>query len=295
MTWTSPFSLPGRWFKGNLHTHTTQSDGLLSPEQAIAWYREHGYDFISITDHWVLTPGEVIGRDFITITGSELHGPGYHLVALGIPALPDRDLADSPQALTDAIVSQGGLSFMAHPYWSGQTSADIAPVKSALGIEVFNAVCENARGLGYSRVHWDQLLAGGLRLTGLAVDDVHWKHGAQGQGFIMARAERLEEPLILEAIRQGHFYASTGPLIRNLAVVSLSGQPALQVHCSQCNHITFYATNHQGCRFSAKDGRLLENAVFPFAPDQIYLRVECQDQSGRIAWSNPVYYDQVAG
>lgn len=37
MTWTSPFSLPGRWLKGNLHTHTIQSDGALSPADALGW------------------------------------------------------------------------------------------------------------------------------------------------------------------------------------------------------------------------------------------------------------------
>ena len=38
---TLPFAQPGYWFKGNLHTHTTQSDGEYTPDQAIAWYRAH--------------------------------------------------------------------------------------------------------------------------------------------------------------------------------------------------------------------------------------------------------------
>ncbi len=37
----APFEAAGYWFKGNLHTHTTQSDGEISPEEAIAWYRQH--------------------------------------------------------------------------------------------------------------------------------------------------------------------------------------------------------------------------------------------------------------
>ena len=39
------------FFKGNLHCHTTNSDGKLTPEECKAFYREHGYDFLSITDH----------------------------------------------------------------------------------------------------------------------------------------------------------------------------------------------------------------------------------------------------
>ena len=37
--------------KGNLHTHTTFSDGRLPIDEVIARYRELGYDFLAITDH----------------------------------------------------------------------------------------------------------------------------------------------------------------------------------------------------------------------------------------------------
>ena len=44
-----------RWYKGNLHTHTTRSDGRKSPEEVADLYREQGYDFLALTDHWVLS------------------------------------------------------------------------------------------------------------------------------------------------------------------------------------------------------------------------------------------------
>ena len=40
-----------RWWKGNTHTHSWWSDGDSPPENAAAWYREHGYDFLVISDH----------------------------------------------------------------------------------------------------------------------------------------------------------------------------------------------------------------------------------------------------
>lgn len=295
MSWLSPFSSPGRWLKGNLHTHTTQSDGLQSPEQAIAWYRDRGYDFCAVTDHWVYTPGRVIDADFCTLAGAELHGPGYHMLALGISSLPDRELEGSPAALASAIRAQGGLAYFAHPYWTGQTSAEIATVADIAGIEVFNAVCENMDGLGYSSIHWDELLAQGRRLTGLAVDDVHWKHGAEGQAFVMVRAETPQEDKILNALRLGHFYASTGPCLMDLCVVSQAGQPALRVRCSPCQSITFYAKASLGHRFSADAPSALDTAIYPIKPDQVYLRVECRDHRGKIAWSNPVFVADVLG
>lgn len=42
-----------KWYKGNLHTHTTNSDGRLAPEVVINLYKEAGYDFLALTDHWV--------------------------------------------------------------------------------------------------------------------------------------------------------------------------------------------------------------------------------------------------
>jgi len=296
MTWTSPFSLPGHWYKGNLHTHTTQSDGLLPPDQALAWYREHGYDFCAITDHWVFTPGDSTASDFCQIAGAELHGRGYHMLALGLSHLPDRALEDSPAALAAAVCAQGGLAYFAHPYWTGQTSAEIAPIKSVAGIEVFNAVCEMMDGLGHSSVHWDELLAMGHRLTGLAVDDVHWKHGAEGKGFVMVRAQSLDERAILEGLRAGHFYASTGPIIQDLRVAAdAGGAPSLKVRCSPCQVIAFYATAAYGHRFVAPAGGALSSAAWPLRAEQGYLRVECRDAEGHVAWSNPVFVQGVLG
>src|SRR5437899_12865383 len=37
--------------RGNLHAHTTFSDGVLPPERLIAEYETLGYDFLAITDH----------------------------------------------------------------------------------------------------------------------------------------------------------------------------------------------------------------------------------------------------
>ena len=40
-----------RWWKGNTHTHTWWSDGDSPPENVAAWYREHGYQFLVLSDH----------------------------------------------------------------------------------------------------------------------------------------------------------------------------------------------------------------------------------------------------
>jgi hypothetical protein len=48
---------PPRWFKGNLHTHTLWSDGDDFPEMVAGWYREHGYNFLALSDHNIILKG----------------------------------------------------------------------------------------------------------------------------------------------------------------------------------------------------------------------------------------------
>ncbi len=294
MSWQSPFSISGRWFRGNVHTHTTQSDGAVTPQEAKDWYRARGYDFLALTDHWVHTPGQECGDGLTILPGTELHGPGYHMLCLGLSGLPDRALEDRPSELAQAVVDLGGMAYYAHPYWTGQTSSHISANPAISGIEVYNAVCDKTRGLGYSRVQWDEALAGGRRLFGLAVDDVHWKYGAAGCGFVMVRAEENTPDAILTALRNGAFYSSTGPILQDMAIVpGEDNVPHLRVRCSPCQSIVFFAEGPKGYRATAQEGNTLDTASLPIKEDQVFLRVECWDAQGGVAWTNPVYVADV--
>jgi hypothetical protein len=47
-----------QWYKGNLHTHSYWSDGDEFPEMIMGWYKDHGYDFVGLSDHNTLAAGE---------------------------------------------------------------------------------------------------------------------------------------------------------------------------------------------------------------------------------------------
>ena len=49
---------PAKWYKGNTHTHSLWSDGDDFPEMIVGWYKSHGYDFISLSDHNILAEGD---------------------------------------------------------------------------------------------------------------------------------------------------------------------------------------------------------------------------------------------
>ena len=46
----NPFQQPGQWYRGNTHSHSTESDGQLSIGDRFAAYRDAGYDFLVLTD-----------------------------------------------------------------------------------------------------------------------------------------------------------------------------------------------------------------------------------------------------
>ncbi len=294
MNWQSPFSLPGHWYKGNLHTHTTQSDGRRSPEEALAWYREQGYDFCALSDHWVLTPGGSDGAGLVSLAAAELNGDGYHLLTLGLSEIPSRRLEHEPQAVIDAVKAQGGLAYIAHPYWTGRPSSEIAALRGLDGIEVYNSVCEVSKGTGHGRVHWDDCLSAGLRLTGLAVDDTHWGLEEAGGGWVMVRAPEPTEAALLAALAAGHFYASAGPAILDLRIGGAEADaPVLEVVCSPCAEILFYTCGPRGRRVAAEPGASVCRASLPLQREQVFVRVECRDAQGRCAWTNPVYLQDV--
>ena len=58
VTATSARAAQKRWYKGNLHTHTLWSDGDGFPEMSADWYKSHGYDFLGLSDHNILSRGE---------------------------------------------------------------------------------------------------------------------------------------------------------------------------------------------------------------------------------------------
>jgi len=83
MNFVNPFEAAGNWYKGNLHTHTTNSDGELSPDEVCRAYKKAGYDFLCITDHNRITKTDGV-EGLTLIPGAEM-GTGYeHIVAVDL-------------------------------------------------------------------------------------------------------------------------------------------------------------------------------------------------------------------
>ena len=290
----NPFAMDGQWFRGNLHTHTTASDGELSPQVTVEMYAQHGYDFLAISDHnTIVDPDELDPLGMMLLPAAEYSAPGaglgqgYHLLAVGMDKDPDVD--GSTQKRIDALKAAGALVFVAHPYWSSLTVSDLLGVEGYDGVEVYNWTCQGGVGRGHSEPQWDGILAFRQDVLGIAVDDAHLHYWDAIGGWIMVKAPELSRSAILEAIRDGAFYASSGPEIKTVAVtgdtVHVECSPAVSVALVVAGPGRGWTTDRWGWR---RDGKIVTEADLPLDAARGYaFRIEVLDEHGNRAWTNP--------
>ena len=302
------FTAPGKFLRGNLHTHSTRSDGALEPEQVCRRYQDAGYDFISLTDHFLgqygypVTDTTAFRKDgFTTLHGVELHcsamdnGDMWHVVAVGLPEdftppdVPHFRYFDSPETITDLTnraADAGAFIAIAHPHWSGLTEADARRVPAAHAVEIYNHGCaiENDRGDGL--LSYDHMLNEGRRLTCIATDDAHFHTPDCFGGWVMVKAAEITPEALLAALKAGTFYSSTGPEIHDIRLTRL----AVEVDCSKVQTITVAGKGIASSTLRGKDMTTGSIALDRFAVSP-WIRVTVIDQAGKRAWSNPVWLD----
>ena len=296
------FDGAGEWLRCALHAHTTRSDGELAPEALAAHYARAGYDVLAITDHWRLTGAE--SDELLVLASSELNcvlpnARDGHVLAFGIdedPAGLGAEYADLART-AEWIEQHGGVAYLAHPYWTGATPGRLELPGNVYGIEVYNGGCELEVGRGLSSVHWDELLEAGTRCFAIATDDSHHPGFDSDLAWTWIRAADRTREAVLQALRDGTFYSSTGPLIHG---ISLDGD-VVHVRCSPCRSVTLVAGRCQGAAAHAgrlpychgaevveraDDGRITRARLqIPFGA--AHIRLELTDGAGGRAWTNP--------
>jgi predicted metal-dependent phosphoesterase TrpH len=285
-----------KFFRGNLHTHSNRSDGVLAPEAVVAHYREAGYDFLALTDHFLPEYGFPIvdtrpfrTNRFTTILGSEVHAPAnshgedWHILTVGLPDdFPPTGKAETGAELAQRAVEAGAFVAIAHPQWSSLTIEDGRALPMAHAVEVYNHSCAFEGGRADGAALLDQLLNEGRNINAIATDDAHFRFPDACGGWVMVKAEENEPTALVEALKAGHFYASQGPQIH---AAEVSGG-TLHVECSPAVSI---AAVGRGCRSVHAHGRQLTRAELSlerFAGD--WFRFVVSDAAGHRAWSNPV-------
>lgn len=300
------FTAPGRFWRGNLHTHSNLSDGILTPEEVCRRYENEGYDFLALTEHFIGRYGYPIvdtapfrTNRFTTILGAELHsgvmqnGEVWHILAVGLP--PDFTPPNAPHfnavegmesgpEIAARAVEAGAFVAIAHPQWSGLTLTDARSITAAHAVEIYNhgSAIGCDRGDGFAIA--DLLLSEGRRLSLIATDDAHFSEPDFFGGWVMVKAEENAPEALLAALKAGHFYSSQGPELRNVTITT----EAVEVEMSPC--VTMIVQG-AGSAARAVHGQSMTRARLPRERFRAspWLRVTVIDAAGKRAWSNPYF------
>lgn len=298
-----------RWYKGNTHAHTINSDGDSTPDEVVRWYREHGYQFLVLTDHNYLTSVDglnaVLGAvdKFLVIPGEEvtsrsgdkpIHVNGLAIKDTVAPPSPGSPL-EMLQRSVDAIRRVDGVPHINHPNFGWAVTPDeLGQLERTRLFEVFNGHPQ-VNGLGGGGVPgleemWDRVLSSGRLMYGIAVDDAHYfkQPGndalpGPGRGWVVVRSPRLQTPALLEALERGDFYASTG--VELLDYRATASEIVIDVRT------TTYSKYR--VQFIGRHGRLLDEqtdvpARYTIRGDEGYVRGRVVESNGRLAWTQPV-------
>jgi len=303
---TSFYSTAGNFFRGNLHTHSTRSDGILAPEEVCRRYQAEGYDFIALTDHMVglfdypITDTTAFRNErFTTIIGAEMHtgamenGYLWHILGIGLPLdftppnAPSFRAAhgsESGASIANRARDAGAFVAIAHPHWSGMSEADARSITAAHAVEIYNHGCvvDNDRGEGFFTL--EQLLNGDRHLNLIATDDAHFNTPDHFGGWVMVKATENTPEALLAALKAGEFYSSTGPEIKNIHITG----DAVEVACSAAATIIVQG---QGTSMATLHGNSMTTANLSLErlSASAWIRVTVVDRAGKRAWSNPIW------
>lgn len=303
MHYINPFKQHGQWYRGNTHTHSSVSDGELSIPELFKGYREEGYDFLVLTDHEVVSDvSEYSDDSFLAISGSELHsfnpygGKEYHIVAIDIQNQIDTS-GLHPNTVLAAIAGQGGVSVLAHPYWSGHTLLDLLSLHGYFAVEVSNTSCGEI-GRSTSETHWDDLLDRAGAVLGIACDDAHSLDDVY-EGWIMVKCANLSLESIMDALRTGSFYSTQGPEIFDFGVIESythgsvnenNSKRRVYAKFSPSASVAFKASVSMGEYISSTKDETIAEATYTLSGSEKYVRLEITAPDGKKAWSQPIIF-----
>jgi hypothetical protein len=275
------------WYRGNTHTHARLSDQHDNDDvpKIANWYKNAGYSFLLLSEHNNhLDKKQIICHDeisepgeFLMLCGLELSN-SKHQTALGI-----NEYIGNEESLPDGvnkIIAAGGVPLLNHPFSSKITMKSFIEAEGLNHLEVFNG--NRPEQTPFVEMLWDSILSApdGRTIYAIASDDNHFRESKVGRGWIMVKASSLTKQDILNSIRYGNYYATTGVLLNDINVSAGS--------------ISIDSRNGSKISFIGKHGKLLAeydsvSATYTFNGDELYVRATITNGDGKIAWTQPVF------
>ena len=298
-----------KMLKGALHCHTTRSDGQIAPAELMEIYKRNHYDFMALTDHRIYNftnyapeTGLLIipGMEFDNAVYTDVGYRCYHTVCIG-PAKEDGNgflqdeifqsgeakSQEEYQPFLDDFHAKKNLTIYCHPQWSSTPARYFEKQKGNIAMEIWNTVSAIGYDMDNDAAYWDELLGQGIRIYGVAGDDVHRSEHCC-KGWVMAKAERNINS-ILKALEAGEFYSSCGPEIYDFYIKD----DKVVVDCSAVSKIRLHSDCHPTRIEYSEDGSMT-HAEFDlhWKGGYQYVRATVIDKDGKHAWTNPIFIEE---
>jgi len=291
-------SAQSRYYKAQMHCHTTNSGGNYAPIDLINKYKDAGYEILMITDHNFVTDGASYNVPGILCIKSEEISFDRHMNGffLDHAIIPDENF--NCQDAIDSVKAQGGLVQLNH-YCAGPltpvewvvSAAEIMNLNNGPDIlEIFNTAHDLSLAHDDKTI-WDSLLTVGKIVWGGADDDFH-PHVLESiefnQAWNMIFLDSLTENNVYQAIKNGNFYASTGVEIYNYNITNYNNFKIIEIN-SNATKIDFWGPGHT-LLYSVNGGY----AQYTLQ-DYSYVRAELSigTNNKKYAWTQPVFLETI--
>jgi hypothetical protein len=214
------------WYRGDLHGHTLHSDGSWDVSGLLNFARQHQLDFVTLTDHNTIAGlaemDSLSSDELLTMGGFELTTFYGHALALGLRRAIDWRVRPGTRTMTDIraeVEADGGLFVIAHPACPGDPICtgchweylEMMPGTAKL-VEISNEQFSSGSNNQGALELWYQWLNQGHRLYATAGSDIHGPAEPTLEFvFNVVYTQELAEAEILDGVRHGHSYLSSGP------------------------------------------------------------------------------------
>ncbi len=288
-TLKNPYNVTGSYHKAQLHTHTSKSDGKLSPEEMVNNYKEKGYSFLAITDHDKITKHHGLDDDrFITITGEEMTWSrpfwplGQHMLRLFVKERVK--LTNLQDIINQTVKKNKGIVVINHPssfsglgtqYWELDKLLNL---NSIYFIEIVNHFSQEEKNIKY----WHELLkkfGPEEPIWGIASDDAHLKEDIDKE-WLMVKVDTISAKALYAALSKGSFYSTQGPNLEfsiNNRCIIIKADQILELKIIDANH-------------NIRKTILGRDFSYTVKGDEGFIRVEGLNlDTGNKVWSQPFW------
>ena len=177
-----------------------------------------------------------------------------------------------------------------HPGWSLEDSRTYLEYDNLFAVEIYNTSCVK-NGIPDDEVVFDHFLREGKKIFCTACDDCHTLHSFGSPyndsfgGWVMINADKLDYSTIMNALKNGDFYASTGPEIYSLT----EDNGTVRVECSPAKSITLVTGTRRAKTVFAQQGEFVNSSEFTVDENDFYFRIRVEDENGKKAYSQATF------